>query len=280
METRPPGMIGTMARKPVAREAVLDAFESLLIEVGERAATLDAVARLAGVSKGGLLYHFPNKEAMIGAAGTAGPAARRGPCCHGRRLRRRRGSSSSPRSGLTPPGPGPSSPPPGWPKWPTRKPCGRFAAVQASLAGAAGGTWARPWPRPCSIWGTGCISMPCWPAARAELPSAPGKPPHSLASPKPTQQHGTLPHAGGGRETRLAGRETLPHVWQVSMKRSARLAGEHETSPHVWCGTTSAVAGGHFRRKCGSVWTTSAGSARLDSRKCGVWTTSPGSAGA
>jgi AcrR family transcriptional regulator len=43
-------MIGTMARKPVAREAVLDAFESLLIEVGERAATLDAVARSAGVS--------------------------------------------------------------------------------------------------------------------------------------------------------------------------------------------------------------------------------------
>src|SRR6476620_6508011 len=54
-----------MARKPVAREAVLDAFESLLIAEGERAATLDAVARLAGVSKGGLLYHFPNKEAMV-----------------------------------------------------------------------------------------------------------------------------------------------------------------------------------------------------------------------
>jgi AcrR family transcriptional regulator len=60
-------MIGTMARKPVAREAVLDAFESLLIEVGERAATLDAVAKRAGVSKGGLLYHFPNKETLIGA---------------------------------------------------------------------------------------------------------------------------------------------------------------------------------------------------------------------
>ncbi|MEE2569870.1 TetR/AcrR family transcriptional regulator [Pseudarthrobacter sp. J64] len=56
-----------MARKPVARDAVLDAFESLLIEVGERAATLDAVAGRAGVSKGGLLYHFPNKEALISA---------------------------------------------------------------------------------------------------------------------------------------------------------------------------------------------------------------------
>ncbi|WP_307032358.1 TetR/AcrR family transcriptional regulator [Arthrobacter sp. B3I4] len=54
-----------MARKPVAREAVLDAFESLLISEGERAATLDAVARQAGVSKGGLLYHFPNKEALV-----------------------------------------------------------------------------------------------------------------------------------------------------------------------------------------------------------------------
>lgn len=58
-------MMGAMARKPVAREAVLDAFESLLITEGERAATLDAVARLAGVSKGGLLYHFPTKDAMI-----------------------------------------------------------------------------------------------------------------------------------------------------------------------------------------------------------------------
>jgi AcrR family transcriptional regulator len=58
-------MMGGMPRKPVAREAVLDAFEALLIEVGERAATLDAVARRAGVSKGGLLYHFPTKEAMI-----------------------------------------------------------------------------------------------------------------------------------------------------------------------------------------------------------------------
>ncbi|MCA4133799.1 TetR/AcrR family transcriptional regulator [Arthrobacter sp. M4] len=56
-----------MPRKPVAKDAVLDAFEALLIEVGERAATLDAVARRAGVSKGGLLYHFPNKEALIGA---------------------------------------------------------------------------------------------------------------------------------------------------------------------------------------------------------------------
>jgi AcrR family transcriptional regulator len=60
-------MIEAMARQPVARDAVLDAFEELLIDVGERAATLDAVAKRAGVSKGGLLYHFPNKEALISA---------------------------------------------------------------------------------------------------------------------------------------------------------------------------------------------------------------------
>lgn len=56
-----------MPRKPVARDAVLDAYEALLIEVGERAATLDAVAKRAGVSKGGLLYHFPSKESLISA---------------------------------------------------------------------------------------------------------------------------------------------------------------------------------------------------------------------
>jgi AcrR family transcriptional regulator len=60
-------MMETMPRKPVARDAVLDSFEELLIGVGERAATLDAVAKRAGVSKGGLLYHFPNKEALIAA---------------------------------------------------------------------------------------------------------------------------------------------------------------------------------------------------------------------
>lgn len=56
-----------MARPPHARERVLDAFEALLIDEGERAATLDATARRAGVSKGGALYHFPSKEALEAA---------------------------------------------------------------------------------------------------------------------------------------------------------------------------------------------------------------------
>lgn len=56
-----------MSRPPLARERVLDAFERILIDEGERAATMDATARAAGVSKGGLLYHFASKEALESA---------------------------------------------------------------------------------------------------------------------------------------------------------------------------------------------------------------------
>lgn len=56
-----------MSRPPRARESVLDAFEALLVEQGERAATMDATAKAAGVSKGGLLYHFGSKEALEAA---------------------------------------------------------------------------------------------------------------------------------------------------------------------------------------------------------------------
>jgi len=53
-----------MSRPPRARASVLDAFEDLLVESGERAATMDAIAKAAGVSKGGLLYHYASKEAL------------------------------------------------------------------------------------------------------------------------------------------------------------------------------------------------------------------------
>lgn len=48
-----------------AREGLLDALEEILIDEGERAATLDAVAARARVSKGGLLYHFGSKAALF-----------------------------------------------------------------------------------------------------------------------------------------------------------------------------------------------------------------------
>ena len=47
-----------------ARDRVLDAYESLLLEEGPSGATLDAVAAAAQVSKGGLLYHFGSKDAL------------------------------------------------------------------------------------------------------------------------------------------------------------------------------------------------------------------------
>ncbi|CAM3946677.1 TetR/AcrR family transcriptional regulator [Tsukamurella strandjordii] len=50
---------------PAARAKLLDAYVRILIEHGERAATLEAVAAEAGVSKGGLLYHFGSKDALV-----------------------------------------------------------------------------------------------------------------------------------------------------------------------------------------------------------------------
>ena len=54
----------TKARS-VTREKLLQAATQVIIGKGVEALTLDAVAQQAGVSKGGLLYHFPNKNALI-----------------------------------------------------------------------------------------------------------------------------------------------------------------------------------------------------------------------
>ena len=48
-----------------ARERIIDAAEHVVIELGARHLTFDAVASKAGVSRGGLLYHFPDKEALL-----------------------------------------------------------------------------------------------------------------------------------------------------------------------------------------------------------------------
>lgn len=50
-----------------SRKNILDTYVDLLIHTGERAATLDAVATAAKVSKGGLLYHFSSKKALLEA---------------------------------------------------------------------------------------------------------------------------------------------------------------------------------------------------------------------
>lgn len=50
-----------------ARERIIDAAEEVVIREGARHVTLDAVVQEAGVSKGGFIYHFKNKEALLQA---------------------------------------------------------------------------------------------------------------------------------------------------------------------------------------------------------------------
>lgn len=53
-------------RRAGTRDRILEAGYGIAGQSGVAAVTLDAVADRAGVSKGGLLYHFPSKEALIG----------------------------------------------------------------------------------------------------------------------------------------------------------------------------------------------------------------------
>ncbi len=50
-----------------ARTRILDAAEDIVRARGVTALTLDVAAKQAGVSKGGLLYHFNSKEALLDA---------------------------------------------------------------------------------------------------------------------------------------------------------------------------------------------------------------------
>jgi AcrR family transcriptional regulator len=50
-----------------ARDRILEAAEHVVASVGAARLTLDLVAHSAGVSKGGLLYHFPSKESLLSA---------------------------------------------------------------------------------------------------------------------------------------------------------------------------------------------------------------------
>ena len=50
-----------------SHDDILDAAQMVVLEVGAAHMTLDAVAAKARVSKGGLLYHFPNKEVLLKA---------------------------------------------------------------------------------------------------------------------------------------------------------------------------------------------------------------------
>jgi AcrR family transcriptional regulator len=52
-------------RRDRTREEILEAARQVLIEEGVAATTLDAVARAAGMSKTGLYYYYPSKDAIL-----------------------------------------------------------------------------------------------------------------------------------------------------------------------------------------------------------------------
>jgi AcrR family transcriptional regulator len=53
--------------RETSQDAILDAAQAVVLERGASHVTLEAVAERAGLSKGGVLYHFQNKEAMLAA---------------------------------------------------------------------------------------------------------------------------------------------------------------------------------------------------------------------
>jgi AcrR family transcriptional regulator len=55
----------TTPKSARTRARLLGAAKAILVEQGAAHFTLEAVADAAGVSKGGLLYHFPSKAALI-----------------------------------------------------------------------------------------------------------------------------------------------------------------------------------------------------------------------
>ncbi len=64
VQYRPAGTV-SIVNASNTRDRILDSLQDILVGEGYSAVTLEAVARDAGVSKGGLLYHFPSKTAML-----------------------------------------------------------------------------------------------------------------------------------------------------------------------------------------------------------------------
>lgn len=63
-------MAGAYSRKKDPqgiRQALLDQASRLAVEQGLQAVTVQAVADAAGVTKGGLMHHFPTKQALVDA---------------------------------------------------------------------------------------------------------------------------------------------------------------------------------------------------------------------
>ncbi|MFZ3572233.1 TetR/AcrR family transcriptional regulator [Streptomyces sp. BH097] len=59
---------GPYARTRERRETIAKATLALVVECGHRSVTTLGVAKRAGISEAGLLYHFPSKETLLVAA--------------------------------------------------------------------------------------------------------------------------------------------------------------------------------------------------------------------
>jgi AcrR family transcriptional regulator len=56
-----------MTRPPASREKVLDAAERIVAQLGAGRLTYDQLVKESGVTRGGITYHFPTKEALLKA---------------------------------------------------------------------------------------------------------------------------------------------------------------------------------------------------------------------
>lgn len=59
--------LDAMSQAQISQERILNAAAAIVGRSGAAHLTIDAVAAEAGLSKGGVLYHFPNKRSMIEA---------------------------------------------------------------------------------------------------------------------------------------------------------------------------------------------------------------------
>ena len=56
-----------MGRKPLARQKIMDASRQIIMERGAGCLTFDEIAKVSGVTRGGITYHFPAKQELLKA---------------------------------------------------------------------------------------------------------------------------------------------------------------------------------------------------------------------
>lgn len=54
-----------MSRPPIAKEKILSAARRIVEQNGAGCLTFDELARVSGITRGGITYHFPTKEALL-----------------------------------------------------------------------------------------------------------------------------------------------------------------------------------------------------------------------